>query len=222
MTDNTTSPSFESLKLLPGQALQLEFEGYDASRERSTLVGYLKGRGIIISTPTKQGVPVSIKPKSEVKVRLFVNQINGACAFASTIKHVSVLPFPHLHLSIPDKLFIGEVRKSIRATVHVISSIMFNVDGKRKALPSVIDDLSNNGARVHCKGLTAKEGDEIDLVFKITVSDIERMLHIKSIVRSVQINDAKETYVYGLQFTDVNEADKITLHAYVLTQIHLT
>jgi len=214
--------SFENLKLLPGQVLQLEFEGYDTSRDRSLLVGYQKGRSIIISTPTKQGVPMSVKPKTKVKVRLFVNQINGACAFESNIQHVSVIPFPHLHLTMPEKLVIGEVRKSIRASVNIIASVMVTENEKRKAISSIIDDLSNNGARIHCQDIKAKEGEEIDLVFKIEVSNIERILHIKSIVRSVQLNESKGTHMYGLQFINVNEPDQITLHAYVLTQIHTT
>ena len=212
--------TFDSLKLYPGQILQLEFDGYDSTRDRSALVGYFKGRNIIISTPTKQGVAMSVKPKTSVKVRLFVNQINGACAFESMVVHVSVIPFPHLHLAWPDKLVIGEVRKSIRATVHIISSVMFSVEGKRHTMSAVIDDLSTNGARIHCQNMNISEAQEMDLVFKVLIGDVERILHVKSIVRSIQFNEARGAHFYGLQFVNVSEADKITLHAYVLTQIH--
>lgn len=225
MTKNNadnTEHTFDSLKLLPGQALQLEFEGYDSTRDRSSLVGYQRGRGVMISTPTKQGVPMSVKPKTKVKVRLFVNQINGACAFESEIVHVSIIPFPHLHITWPARLFIGEVRKSIRATVHIVASVMVPVDGKKKTMTSVIDDLSTNGARIHGHDLGVMEGDEIDLVFKLDVSQVERILHVKSIVRSAQFNEAKGVYFYGLQFIDVEETETITLHAYVLTRLHTT
>jgi c-di-GMP-binding flagellar brake protein YcgR len=221
MADNNQH-TFDSLKLLPGQPLQLEFEGYDSNRDRSTLVGYQKGRGVMIATPTKQGVAMSVKPKTKLKVRLFVNQINGACAFESEVLHVSVIPFPHLHITWPAKLFIGEVRKSIRATVHVIASVMVKTEDTKKTMSSVIDDLSTNGARIHGPDLGVKESNEIDLVFKVEVSGVERILHVKSIVRSVQFNEAKNAHFYGLQFVDVAEADTITLHAYVLTQLHKT
>jgi c-di-GMP-binding flagellar brake protein YcgR len=221
MADNNEH-TFDSLRLLPGQPLQLEFEGYDTNRDRSALVGYQKGRGIMISTPTKQGVPMSVKPKTKLKVRLFVNQINGACAFESQVVHVSIIPFPHLHLTWPAKLFIGEVRKSIRATVHIIASVMVKTEDSKKTLSSVIDDLSTNGARVHGPDLGVTEGNEIDLVFKLEVSGVERILHVKSVVRSAQFNETKNAHFYGLQFIDVSEADTITLHAYVLTQLHKT
>ncbi|EAR08356.1 flagellar brake protein [Reinekea blandensis] len=219
MTENKNT-TFESLKLLPGQPLQLEFEGYDENRDRSTLVGYQRGRSVLVSTPTKQGVAMSIKAKTAVKVRLFVNQINGACAFQSTVQHVSVLPFPHLHLAWPEALVVGEVRKSIRAKVHLICSAMVTIEDRRKTLSAVLDDLSTNGARIHGQDLQVEEGDEMDLVFKIEVSSVERILHLKSVVRTRQFNQAKETWYYGLQFLDVDEADIITLHAYVLTQLH--
>lgn len=219
MTENRDI-TFESLKLIPGQPLQLEFEGYDENRDRSSLVGYQRGRSVLVATPTKQGVAMSIKPKTAVKVRLFVNQINGACAFQTTVQHVSVLPFPHLHLSWPETLVVGEVRKSIRAKVHLICSAMLTIEGRRKTLSAVVDDLSTNGARIHSQKLDVSEGDEMDLVFKITVSGVERILHLKSVIRTRQYHEGKDIWFYGLQFMDVDEADTITLHAFVLTQLH--
>lgn len=216
----TKATTFESLKLLPGQVLQLEFEGYDSTRDRSTLVGYQKSRTVIVSTPSKQGVAMSVKPKTKVKVRLFVNQINGACAFESEILHISMMPFPHLHLSWPSALVVGEVRKSIRARVHLVCSVMMDVDGQRQTKTGVIDDLSTNGARVHGKDLGVAEGSELDLVFKIAVSNVERILHLKAVVRTKQYNEPKGAWFYGLQFLSVEESDTITLHAYVLTQLH--
>jgi len=216
----TTAPTFDSLKLLPGQALHLEFQGYDSNRDRSQLVGYHRGRTIIISTPTRQGVAMSVKPKTVVRVRLFVNQINGACAFESTVQHVSVIPFAHLHLSMPGQLFIGEVRKSIRAKVNIITSVVILIGAQRKSVPAVIDDLSINGARMFCQKLSTELEDEINIVFKVSVSGIERIMRIKAIVRSVQFNEAKDYHFYGLQFVDVSDSDRITLHAFVLSQLH--
>ncbi|WP_225675921.1 hypothetical protein [Thalassolituus marinus] len=49
---------FEDLKLLPGQPLQLDFEGYSSDRDRSLLVGYRAGQGIIVTTPIVNGSPL--------------------------------------------------------------------------------------------------------------------------------------------------------------------
>jgi c-di-GMP-binding flagellar brake protein YcgR len=214
-----TNTTFESLKLLPGQALSLEFDGYDGQRDRSVLVGYRAGRSIIITTPTKNGVAISLKPKMTLKVRLFVNQINGACGFETVIQHVSVIPFPHLHLAVPEKLHIGEVRKAMRAKVHIICSVLLRDATTKKAVSAVIDDLSDNGARIHSKNLQLEVENEIDLVFKVLIGTIEKMVSVTAIVRSVTSDVEKGNY-YGLQFLEVSEQDTIAMHAYVLSQIH--
>ncbi|MFQ3232021.1 flagellar brake protein [Reinekea sp.] len=220
MTERS-STTFESLKLLPGQALSLEFDGYDGQRDRSQLVGYRAGRSIIITTPTKNGVAISLKPKTKLKVRLFVNQLNGACGFESEIQHVSVIPFPHLHLTVPKELHIGEVRKAMRAKVHIICSVLLRNANSKKAVSAVIDDLSDHGARIHSKNLQLASEDEIDLVFKVNIGRIEKMVSVSALVRSVSADPDKGHY-FGLQFLDVSEQDIIAMHAYVLSQIHET
>lgn len=214
-----SSTTFESLKLLPGQALSLEFEGYDGQRDKSQLVGYRAGRSIIITTPTKNGVAISFKPKTKLKVRLFVNQINGACGFETEVQHVSVIPFPHLHLAVPKELFIGEVRKAMRAKVHIICSVLLRKENAKKAVSAVIDDLSDHGARLHSKNLQLEDADEIDLVFKVNIGSIEKMVSVTAVIRSITADPDKGHY-YGLQFLEVSEQDTIAMHAYVLSEIH--
>ena len=217
MTKNNIT--FESLKLLPGQALSLEFGGVEGQRDKSLLVGYRAGRSIIITTPTKNGIAASFKPKTKLKVRLFFNQINGACGFETVIQHVSVIPFPHLHLAVPTALYIGEVRKAIRARVHTISTVMLRNSTTKKSISAVIDDLSDHGARIHSKHLELDVLDEIDMVFKVKISNIEKMISVSAIVRSVTAEDEKGHY-YGLQFLDVSEPETIAMHAYVLSNLH--
>jgi c-di-GMP-binding flagellar brake protein YcgR len=214
-------PTFNSLKLLPGQILQLEFEGYNKNRNRSQLVGYYKDRSIIISTPIQQGIAVSVKLNTKVKVRLFVNQTNGACAFESIVIHVSVTPFPHLYLTMPDRLVLGEVRKSTRAAANIITSVVIiTIDGQRKSVPSVIGNLSVDGARLSCQQLPTALNEEINIVFKVSVSDIEHIMRIKATVRSIQFDEARDTHFHGLEFVDVKASERETLRAFVLSQPH--
>lgn len=221
---DTNQPTFESLRLLPGQVLQLEFEGYEATRDRSQLIGYHVGRSVLISTPTKQGVPMTIKPKTMVKVRFFANTINGVCAFISKVIKVSQDPFPYLHLEVPNKLFIGEIRKSIRADVTIDATAQISKKDSEppesKSEMVVIDNVSIDGARIYSQDLEIEKEDVINLEFKVDVSNIERELKLPTVVRSIQFNTNQGKYIYGLEFTSVSEFDRITLHAFVLSQIH--
>jgi hypothetical protein len=211
--------TFESLKLMPGQALSLEFAGNEEERIKSALVGYRPGRSIIITTPTKNGVAAAFKPKTRLNVRLFVNQINGVCGFESEIQHVSVIPFPHLHLAIPTQLHIGEVRKAMRARVNIICSVLLQGSKAKNSVSAVIDDLSDNGARLHSKNLSLKPDDEVDLVFKLMIGKIEKMVSVTAVVRTMTIDIEKGRY-FGLEFLAASEPDTIAMHAYVLSEIH--
>ena len=73
MTAEKKEVRFEDLRLLPGQALQLEIEGYTNDRDRSVLVGYRAGNGLIVTTPVINGAPMSLRLGTPLNVRLFVS-----------------------------------------------------------------------------------------------------------------------------------------------------
>ena len=66
--ENSTR-SFEDLRLMPGQILQLEFENSTQFRDRSVLIGYNPGKSILVSTPRVNGVTVPVTLDGEVNVR---------------------------------------------------------------------------------------------------------------------------------------------------------
>jgi c-di-GMP-binding flagellar brake protein YcgR len=208
---------FEDLKLLPGQALQLEFDGYSNERDRALLVGYMPGRSIIVSTPVKNGSPLSLKNGMSLAVRFFATQINSACAFKTEIVHVSRAPFAHLHLAIPKELVLGEVRSSVRANVKLICSVMYGADCNNKTA-SKITDLSLGGARLECASLPVEEGQELRITAQLTVSGIDRIITLVAITRSVNVEE--KTVSVGVQFTDMSDSDRIMLHAYVLSYLN--
>ncbi len=209
---------FEDLKLLPGQALQLDFEGYSSDRDRSLLVGYRAGQGIIVTTPIVNGSPLVLKLGTPLAVRLFATQVNSACAFRTEVTHISRVPYPHLHLAMPKQLQLGEVRKTVRARVDVICSVHFG-DGFRDKTSARILDLSLGGARINTRNMAATIGDDIKLTAQISVSGIERIVTVSAIVRSLTPGGGTDIQA-GLQFTEMSDSDRITLHAFVLSNIH--
>ena len=208
---------FEDLKLLPGQALQLEFEGYSTERDRASLVGYMPGRSIIVSTPVKNGSPLSLKTGMALAVRFFATQINSACAFKTEVIHVSRAPFAHLHLAMPAELVLGEVRSSVRAKVNLICSLDSGNEDQHKS-SAKIRDLSLGGARLECKTLPVQNGQTLTITAQLSVSGIDRIITLSGIVRSINVEEKNVSC--GVQFTDMSDSDRITLHAYVLTNLN--
>ena len=208
---------FEELKLLPGQAIQLEFDGYSDERDRSSLVGYMAGRSIIVSTPMKNGSPLPLKNGMPLAVRFFAAQWNSACAFKTEVIHVSRIPFAHIHLAMPKELVLGEVRSSVRAKVSLICSVLYGTEQQHK-VSARITDLSLGGARIVARQLPVVEGDNLTITAQVSVSGVDRIIKVSAIVRSV---NAEETQVaVGVQFQEMSDSDRITLHAYVLTNLN--
>ena len=210
------NPTFESLQLMPGQPLQLELDGYTNDRDRSILVGYRPGKSIIVTTPVVNGHPITVKLETGVNVRLFANKINGACAFRTQIIHVSMAPFPHLHLAMPTQLFLGEVRKAVRAKVNIQATLVF--EGERSN--AEIIDLSTDGGRVRTRAQAFEAGEQISVITKLNLGSVEKVMRLQAIIRSFVLDEDRGTCTIGLQWHKLDENDTIALQAYVLSRLH--
>lgn len=205
---------FMGLKLSPGQLLQLEFDSYNTDRDKSVLIGYRRNASVLVTMPPGRGVRIGDK----VNVRFFYGRMSSACAFQSEVIHPTKLPFPHIHLKMPDKVVIGEVRQNVRADVEVVSRVQYFVDDEVKNTTAKIVDLSLNGARVLGRTFEFLVGSEILLIFTINVTEIEYEITVQATVRSLHPID--KGMASGLQFHDLPANDKIALQAFVLTHIH--
>ncbi|MCJ8169156.1 flagellar brake protein [Atopomonas sediminilitoris] len=214
MEEQTTR--FEDLRLMPGQALQLEIDGYNQERDKAQLLGYRPSHSIIISAPMSNGVLVPLKTGMPLSVRLFAQQLNCACGFRTEVLATPRLPYPHLHLAMPKRLSLGEVRTSVRAKVNLISSVYYGA--AQQKCSAIIKDLSLGGCRLQARALDLCPGDELKLTAQVAVSGIERIVTLSGHARSV-LQDNEHT-VIGVQFAEINDTDRITLHAYVLTHLH--
>lgn len=212
MGDNSTD--FMDLKLSPGQLLQLEFESYSDDRDKSVLIGYRRNASVMVTMPLGRVVKIGDK----VNVRFFYGRKSSACAFQSEVLHPAKLPFPHMHLKMPDEVMVGEVRQNVRAEVELVSRVEFQTQDETQSTTAKIVDLSLNGARILGRTFDFDVGAEVSLIFKIAVTEIEYEITVKATARSM--NSIEKGLAVGLQFHDLAANDKIALQAFVLTHIH--
>lgn len=215
MAENTVE--FMDLKLVPGQVMQLEFEGYTDDRDKATLIGYRRNGSLIVSTPVINGVVANVKNGETVTIRFFSGKISSACAFKTEVISVTKSPYPHMHLKIPESVLIGEVRKSVRADVEVITKVEYFSGAEPKVTSAKIVDLSMNGARMLGRTFDFEADSDVLLDFKIEVTEIELDLKIKARVRSV--TEIEQGFSVGLQFEEISANDKIALQAFVLNHV---
>ena len=207
---------FEGLKLLPGSPLQVQFLHTPDIRERSLLVGYLKNKAIIITTPSINGGPRAVKVGEQLNIRLFSGEANSAVAFSSQTVHVTVSPFPQLFLSYPKQVATGEIRKAVRVSTNLISTIKKDT----ASLPASIVDLSTSGCRVESSQPLGEVGSTFALITKVDTAGMRRIIQLPCELKVV-INDDPEVgrYLYGLAFDTLDEDISLILHAYVYYQL---
>ena len=212
-TDSTCA--FEEIKLDIGYTMQLQVQG-DAAQTRYyvKLIGYLKGKSIIVSTPTLDGKVLLMREGQAFVVRMFSGK--SVYAFGTTVSKVANVPFPHLHLSYPAQVRGLVVRRGARARVNLICAVA-GADGRSHAASLV--DLSTGGAMLTAKTPIGAKDDRLSIKFRVVVNDVEEYLTIPAILRSVHATAAAEGELpqvsHGVQFSELPHSEQVVLSAYV-------
>lgn len=212
---NESSFAFDDVRLDIGDTLQLQSQGDTAqSRYYVKLIGYLKGKSIIVSTPALDGKVLLMREGQAFVVRMFSGK--SVYAFGTTIHKVANVPYPHLHLTYPSQVRGLVVRRGARARVNLICAVI-GADGRSHAASLV--DLSTGGAMLTAKAPVGLKDDNISIKFRVTVSDVEEYLTVPAVLRSVHAAAAAEGEApqvnHGVQFGDLPHSEQIVLSAFV-------
>ena len=201
-----------------GDSLQLDW-GMPLKSQKTyvKLVGYLKDRSIIVTTPTIGGCRLELVENDNVLVRGFSG--TNAYAFRASVLRVSRLPFDHVYLSFPDNVFGRPVRRSQRVRTELEAELHSEAPGRAEPIRAQIENLSALGALVCTEHL-------LDPEFPLRFSAV-LMLHGNSITleadsmivsHHVEANGSG-IHSYGLKFTGLDASDAMLLKAYVYQQI---
>lgn len=207
--------SFDEIKLDIGDTLQLQTQSDNGqARYYVKLIGYLKGKSILVSTPTQDGKVLLMREGQNFVVRMFSGK--SVFAFGATIFKVANVPFPHLHLTYPNNVRGLVVRRGARARVNLIAAVM-GTDGRSHA--ATILDLSTGGAMLTAKSPMGVKDDHLSVKFRVIVSEVEQYLTIPVVLRSVHASAATEGTTpqvqHGVQFEDLPHAEQVVLSAFV-------
>lgn len=206
--------SLEEVKLAIGDTLNLQSQS-DTSEVRYTvkLIGYQRGKGVIVSTPTQDGKVLLMRDGQSFIVRLFSGK--SVYAFPATILKATNVPYPHLHLSWPAEVKGLVVRNSARAKVRIIVAI---TDAGGQSRSAMLDNLSIGGCALFSKVELAQRDERIRIKFRFFVGEIEQYLDLAGIVRSVTFSSAAHEghpFQYGVQFVDIAPNEQLVLTAFV-------
>lgn len=210
----------DEIKLAIGENIQLQgaAEG-DTSRYAVKLIGYLKGKSVIVSTPTVDNKFAFIREGQSFVVRFFSGKV--ACAFAATVFKSTNVPYPHLHLTYPSTVRGLIVRCGARARVNIISAAL---DARGKTFAATLCNLSTGGGMLVGNVQMGEVGDKLTLKFRAILNGEEHYLHPVAAIRSIGTGDGSTDgmpagFQHGLQFVDVPPAESLALTALVYEKL---
>jgi c-di-GMP-binding flagellar brake protein YcgR len=205
----------DETRIQPGEAMQIQ-SSLDSSRFPVRLIGYHKGKSIIVTNPTQDGVPIFLKEGQAFIARIFSGKY--VYAFPCTILANAGKPYPYLHLSYPVEVVGVNIRKAERVRLRVIAA--FDTDDDRRGA-GVIVDLSNGGAYLLSKSPELTIGCHLTLKFKIDIAGTEYVLDLAGVVRSTRPNDEEPALGngFGIQFSHVSPEDNLVLASFIFQQI---
>jgi len=213
--------SLEEIKLNIGDSVQLQTQvDQSESRYQVKLIGYLKGRSVLVTAPEVGGSLCPVREGQAFVVRFFFGK--NAYAFTANVTRASNVPYPHLHLSYPARVRGLVVRSGERVLTRLICSVASTDGGTGSAVAGLISDLSVGGALLVSKVRLGKIGDRLSVKFRVHIREIEFYLTVAAIIRSVAKDSSDpsgEAFNHGLQLVDLANEEAIALTAYIYQKL---
>lgn len=203
--------SLDQIKLNIGDSIQLQFQSdLEQSRCVVTLIGYLKGQSVIVTTPIINGTMMLVREGQDFVIRLFSGK--SAYAFTTMAKRVTNTPYPHLHLAYPKEVRGLVVRGSSRGRINIICHATVEAG---RGYACVARDISIGGALIAASEKIGEVGNQLTLKFRVKVKDAEHTLALNCKIRSVNASrptvDEKPAMLHGLSFEEVTSQDTLVI-----------
>jgi hypothetical protein len=204
--------SFDAVKLMPGDALQLQplLEG-QTERFSVHVIGVMKPKSLLVTAPIVDGKLIFVRDGQTYLVRAFSGL--NVCAFKARILKSQLQPFPYLHLAYPDSVQAMRIRKAMRAPASIIVAVHETEDGRQTGAGKIID-LSVGGARMYSPMKVGVKDQTLWLSFKVKLGDMEEYVKTPAVVRAVGEEDdeqGKRMNVFGLQFGELAQSQRLII-----------
>lgn len=194
-----------------GETLHMQALVETDSRFVVKLIGFIKGKSVLVTAPIVDGKYIMIRDGQSFVVRAF----QGKKAFAFTVMALKSVfsPHPYLHLSYPKHINASIIRNDARAQVRIIASVTFH--NPERIVAANLLDLSLGGTSGIIKQQIAEKQESGTISFKIHVVGNEGLMSIDFVVRSVAPTEDGDGYRYGFEFQNLTSQNKLILSAFV-------
>lgn len=213
-----TTPS--DLDLHVGEALQVQFMDDDTRGQFYVkVVGFLPERSVLVTTPEKDGRPLSVREGRVVLARSYSG--DEARGFTCTVLRACSHPYAYLHLSYPSKLETMAERQASRVRSALAVSVRpLAGEGAGRDLPAVIRDVSNTGAQLLASGAVGKAGDRVLIRARLPLDVLgDQPVDLPALIRNVQeeieVKGSLWRFRCGVEFEPLDTQSTLILRAYL-------
>ncbi len=206
------SLSFEAVKLVPGDALQLQplLEG-QVERYTVRVIGIMKPKSVLVTAPVVEGKLIFVRDGQTYLVRAFSGL--NVCAFKAKVLKAQLQPFPYLHLSYPDSVQAMRIRKNMRAPASIIVAVHDSEEARQSGAGRIVD-LSVGGAKLLSPSRLGDREQTLWLSFKVNLGDMEEYVKTPAVIRSVGVEEdeqGKPMNAYGVQFGALGQSQRLII-----------
>jgi c-di-GMP-binding flagellar brake protein YcgR len=194
-----------------GETLYLQLADKPAMRYVVKLIGFVKGKSVLVTPPMLDGKFEFIREGQTFIIRAFSGK-NAYAFTAAAIKSVH-MPHPYMHVSYPKQVRCTVVRQGARAEVKIIASVA--AGDPEQTAAATLNDLSMGGASGVMKELIGKKGEPGRIKMKVQAAGQDEYLNLKMMMRSITAVDNGEGFKYGFEFIDLSPHEKVVLSAFV-------
>ncbi len=217
--EGSAALTLDQLHLAPGDLVQLQGL-QEGAREWHNVrfLGLLKGKSLMVSTPMLEDKVMFVREGQWFRVRAFAGL--HACGFEAQVLASYMRPYPYLHLSYPREVQALQVRRALRAPVDIIVAV-YEREGSPLMASGRVVDLSVGGARIVAPRPLGNQGEERYITFKARLEDIEELIGIPVVIRSVERSeDGRDgAYAHGVQFGELPQNQRLLLMSLVYQRL---
>jgi hypothetical protein len=199
-----------------GERLQLRLQGGGSlDYVTAQLIGYIRGRSILVSAPEAAEQRAGMTEGRQVEVRMLTG--GNIYAFQTGIQRLCVSPMHYLHLDWPLGVRVQELRKSPWARVDLAASVALPGQAEEYAH---IRNLSPDGAQFEAPAAVGAVGDALRLSFHVDIDGQRSALALSATIQHVHPpRKAEGMREYGVEFRDLQPQEALLLRCLVYQRI---
>lgn len=199
--------SFESLKLRPGTALQIQHAKQNTTLGEVQLLAAVRGQNVMVALKGDNGVQTGLEAGKDYVIRGFSGQHDFS--FSSHATQIFKAPFPYAMLVYPSAVEARVVRKVAR-TKTSLAATASPLD-KEMPLNVTLADISLAGAMIEAPSQLGAPGNKLRLKFTVDFEGNQIELSLTACIRYVKQADSAG-YSIGVEFESLDQNDKLVLH----------